>query len=400
MAVHQESPQRPDTTARRGRLAVGGLFLVNGFGYTNVVPWIPWIKNQLELSNTALGTAIAAMPFGALLTGMLAGPLISRLGSGRTAVASGLLLAWVLPLLALAPGWGALAAALFAIGCADAWMDAAMNSHGLRVQRRYGRTIINTFHAVWSIAAVGGGLLGAGMAGAGVPLLAHLTAVAVISAGVTLVAARHLLPGPEHAERDDGTAPPDSGRPPRPPLRGLLLPLALGVLLMMAGGIEDSAASWGAVYMRYELGAAAFVAGLPFVACQAMMTVGRLTGDRLTDRFGAVTVARSGALLTAVGLGTALLLPGPATAIAGFGLLGLGVATLFPLTLAAAGNVPGVRSGDGVTLVAWLGRLGFLGFPPLVGVVADTTSLGTGLWVVPAGGLVAVVLAGALRPRR
>ncbi len=397
MKVGHPAQEPPDTTARRGRLAVTGLFYVNGFCYTNVVPWLPTIKNDLALSNTALGTAIAALPLGALITGMLAGPLIAWLGSGRVAVGSGLLLAMALPLVALAPGWWSLAAALFFLGCADAWMDAAINAHGLRVQHRYRRTIINTFHAVWSVAAVGGGLLGSGMAELGVPILAHFSAVAVLLVALTLGAARGLLPGPESAERTDGT--PAAGRVVRPPLRAVLMLLALSVLLMMAGGIEDSAASWGAVYTRHDLGAGAFVGGLPFVACQAMMTIGRLTGDPLTDRFGAVAVARSGALLTAVGLGAALVFPATQTAIVGFGLLGLGVATLFPLTLSAAGNVPGIRSGDGITIVSWLGRLGFLGFPPLVGMIADTTSLGVGLWVIPAGGVIAAALAVALRPQ-
>ncbi len=386
----------PDTGARRARFAVLLLFMVNGFTYTNVVPWLPVIKDDLELSNAALGGAIAAYPLGALLTAMLAGPLIARFGSGRVSVATGVLAAVLLPVVALAPGWWALAAVLFALGTADAWMDAAMNAHGLRVQRRYGRTIINTFHAVWSVAAVCGGLVGSAMVGLGVPLQAHLLGASVVLLVLAGTASRFLLAGPEHTERADGhVAPGEVLRLPRAAV-GLLL--GLSVLLMMAGAIEDSAASWGAVYMRDELGAPLFLAGLPFVACQAMMTVGRLTGDRLTDRFGAVAVTRCGGLLAAVGLGTALLVPGPVTAIAGFGLLGLGVATLFPLTLAAAGEVPGVRSGDGVAVVAWLGRAGFLAFPPLVGAVADATSLGVGLWAIPLAGLLAAVLAPALRP--
>ncbi|NYE46808.1 MFS family permease [Spinactinospora alkalitolerans] len=385
--------------ATRARLAVVGLFFSNGFAYANVVPWLPAIKDDLGLSNTALGTAIAAMPLGALLLGMLAGPLIARLGSGRASVLAAVLLAWVLPLVALAPNWPALAAVLFCIGTLDSWTDSAMNAHGLRVQRRYGRTIINTFHAVWSVSAVGGGLLGAAMAGLRVPMPAHLTLVAVLLTAAALSAARFLLPGPEHTERGAASETPAPGAALPLLVRSAPVLLALAALLMMAGGIEDSAASWGAVYMRDEIMTSAFLAGLPFVACQGLMTVGRLTGDRLTDRFGAVAVTRTGALLAAVGLGTALLFPTPATVIIGFGLSGLGVATLFPLGLAAAGDIPGVRSGDGVTIVAWLARVGFLCFPPLVGTVADASSLGTGLLIIPVAALVAALLAGSLRPR-
>ncbi|GAB3445330.1 MFS transporter [Streptomonospora sediminis] len=423
--------RRADDTARRARLAVAVLFLANGFAFANIVPWLPTIKTELALSNTELGTAIGAMPLGALVTGMLAGPLIARFGSGRVAVGSGLVLAGVVPLVAAAPAWWTLALALFCVGWMDAWMDSAMNAHGLRVQRRYGRTIINTFHGLWSVAAVAGGLAGSAMAGWGAPRLAHIAVVtAVLLAGLIAIV-RLLLPGPEADEpaaaepahpvatTQPVTAGPGSSHPEsepgsetgpvagrgwrarlRIPARSLGMLAVLSVLLMSAGAIEDSAASWGAVFMRDELAAPLFLVGLPFVACQGMMTIGRLTGDRVTDRFGAVAVARAGALLSAAGMALALLAAAPIAAIAGFGLMGLGVATLFPLALAAAGEIPGLRGGHGVALAAWLARLGFLGVPPLIGVIADAVSLTTGLWLIPIAGLLAAVLAAGLRPAR
>ncbi|GAB3499682.1 MFS transporter [Nocardiopsis coralliicola] len=405
MAVPRQPARRTaDPAAVRGRTAVTALFAVNGFAYTNIVPWLPTIKADLGLSNTALGAAIAALPMGALLTGILAGPLIARWGSGRTSVGAGLVMAAVLPTVALAPSWAALAAALFALGCADAWMDAAMNTHGLHVQRRYGRTIINAFHGVWSVAAVCGGLAGSATAGAAVPLFAHLCAVAVVLVAATLWASRRLLPANE--DTGPGEEPAEAGVRARfgavaAGLRRAAGPLlVLSVLLMASSAVEDSAASWGAVLMHSELGATAFWAGMPFVACQAMMTVGRLTGDRLTDRLGPVAVVRGGALLAACGVAVAASIPAQPAAVAGFALVGLGVATMFPLTLAAAGAVPGVRSGDGVTVVGWLGRLGFLAFPPLIGVLADASSLSTALWAVAAAAAAGALLAPWSGPRK
>ncbi|MBQ1083180.1 MULTISPECIES: MFS transporter [unclassified Nocardiopsis] len=398
MNAQTDKSTGPPPEARRARVAVSALFFVNGFTYTNAVPWLPVIKDDLGLTNAELGLAIAAMPFGAILTGMLAGPLIHWFGSGRTAVGTSLVSLGALPFIALAQNWWMLAAALFVMGSADAWTDSAQNSHGLRVQRRYRRSIINTFHAVWSLAAVAGGLLGATMAGSGVPILWHLTGVTVVLVVVNLAISRMLLPGPENSERADGVNGHDGSRV-RIPVKGLLLLVMLGVMLMMAGGIEDSAASWGAVYMSTELGAPLFLAAMPFVACQAMMTVGRLVGDRVTDRFGAAAVGHACGLLSAGGLALALLLPHPVTTIIGFGVMGLGVSTLFPLTLAAAGNIPGVRTGDGVTVVGWLGRAGFLAFPPLVGFLADSLTLGSALWAIAAAGVAAFMLASALRPR-
>ncbi|PSK98169.1 fucose permease [Murinocardiopsis flavida] len=397
MSANPQTAATTDPVARRARAAVAALFLANGFTVTNIVPWWPVLKDTLHLSNTAVGTAIAAMPFGALALGMLAGPLIARFGSARVSVVTGLLAALTLPLVSLAPGWWALAMAMFVLGTMDTWMDSAMNAHGLRVQRRYGRTIINTFHAVWSIGAVAGGLTGTAMSALGVPMAAHLAGVTVLLIAVTLGSYRFLLTGPEHAERSEESHTPTAREVRRLIGKAAGTLVALSALLMMAGAIEDSAAAWGAVYMRDQFAAPAVLVGLPFVVCQAMMTIGRLFGDRLTDRFGAVTVTRAGMVIAAVGLGFALLVPHPLTTIAGFGLSGLGVAVLFPLALAAAGEIPGVRSGDGVAITAWLGRVGFLAFPPLIGLIADASSLRMGLWAIPVAAVLAFVLARPLR---
>lgn len=383
---------------RRARVAVIGMFVVNGATYNSIVPRLPTLRDDLGLSNAALGTAIAAFPAAALLFGVLAGPLIARVGSGRAGAGVGLAGAVLLPAVALAPSWLALAAALFVLGLTDAWADAAMNAHGLRVQTGYGRSIVNGLHAVWSMAAVGAGLLGAAAAGLGVPLLVHLGAVAVVLVVVSVLAWRWALPGPEpEAQHEDGAV-------RQGPWRAVVVAagplLALSALLVASGGIEDSAASWGAIYVRDDLGGGPFVAGLPFVAFQVAMTLGRLAGDRVVDRFGGVAVARAGAALAAVAMSTALLIAHPVAAVVGYAVTGLGVATLFPLGFAAAGRVPGVRPGDGIAVVGWLARLGFLTFPPLIGLVADRVSVGAGLVLVPIAAVAAVLLAGALRPAR
>ncbi|MEJ2888602.1 MFS transporter [Actinomycetospora aeridis] len=388
---------RAEPALRRARVAVVAMFVVNGATYNSIVPRFPTLRDELGLSNAALGTAIAAFPAAALIFGVLAGPLIARVGSGRAGAGVGLVGAVLLPAVALAPSWLALAAALFVLGVTDAWADAAMNAHGLRVQTGYGRSIVNGLHAVWSMAAVGAGLLGAAAAGFGVPLLAHLGIVAVVLVLGSVLAWRWCLPGPEpEAEQ----AEPDGH--PHGPWRAVVVAagplLALSALLVASGGIEDSAASWGAIYVRDDLGGGAFVAGLPFVAFQTAMTLGRLLGDRVVDRFGAVLVARTGAAIATLAMAAALLVAHPVAAVAGYALAGFGVSTLFPLGFAAAGRIRGVRPGDGIAVVGWLARLGFLTFPPIIGAVADSVSVGAGLALVPVAGVAAFVLAGSLRP--
>lgn len=135
------------------------------------------------------------------------------------------------------------------------------------------------------------------------------------------------------------------------------------------------------------------------VALQGAMTIGRLTGDRVVDRFGQRTVVRAGGVLAAAGMGIALALPSVPITLAGFALAGLGSATLVPAAMHTADELPGLPPGTGLTIVSWLLRAGFLLSPPLVGFIADLTSLRVGLLTVVVAGLVTVVLARVLADR-
>lgn len=391
----------PDPALRRARLAVANLFVVNAFILGSVVPWLPEIKDDLGLSNTALGTAIAVGPVAGILFGVPAGMVIGRFGSRRAATTGALIQVVGLVIIALAPSWWVFAAGILVTGGIDTLTDSAMNAHGLRVQRRYGRTIISSFHAMWSSGAVAGGLVGAAAVASGVARPVHLGVVAVLLATVVAVGSRYLLPGadsrerPEEASDGGGEAGRDGRKGVRQAVRAApAMLLGLGLMLTAAGMVEDAAATWAALHLRTTVGATAFVAGLGFVATQSMMVVGRATGDRAVDRFGARTVATSGSLLAAAAMVLAALGPQPWLVVAGFGLAGLGVATLFPLGLAAAGEIPGVRSGDGIAIVSTVSRTGFLVGPPLVGAIADAVGLRLALLVVAGA---AMVSAGASR---
>jgi MFS family permease len=140
------------------------------------------------------------------------------------------------------------------------------------------------------------------------------------------------------------------------------------------------------------------VGGLAFVALQIAMTVGRLTGDRVVDRFGQSRVARLGGAGVAIGMGFALAVPGVTTTLLGFALAGLGVATLIPAVMHTADELPGLPHGVGLTIVSWLLRGGLLLSPPTVGVVADASSLRVALLSVVLAGLCVLVLGRVLRP--
>jgi MFS family permease len=385
------------TGLRRARVAVAACFFLNAVFYANLVPRLPEVKAELGLSSTALGAAVAALPLGALLAGLSSAVFIRRFGSGAVASTGLVLLGVSVWAVSVAPTWLALAAALLITGALDAIVDVAQNAHGLRVQRLYGRSILNAFHGIWSIGAVAGGLIGATAAGLGLPLAAHLAGSAIVFGAVALVASRAMLPG-----RDEPVpAAADEQVPPQhAPRRTVVLGLAvLGVLAACGAFVEDAGSSWSALYLRGDLHVGPAVAGLGFVALAVAMTIGRLVGDRVVDRFGQGRVARAGGALTAVGMGLALVLPSMPTTLMGFALAGLGVATLIPAVYSAADELPGVPHGVGLAVVNWLLRIGFLVSPLLVGALADASSLRVALTTVVLAGLGALLLGRAL-PRR
>ena len=384
------------TQERRARVAVAALFLTNGAIFANLLPRYPEIKTDLHLSNAVYGAAIAAFSAGALVAGLAAAALIRRFNSSRVAVVSTIGLATFVVVAGLATSPLALAAALFVAGASDAITDVAQNAHGLRVQRAYGRSIINSLHAVWAVGAILGGLMGAGAIAIHMPRATHLMIAGVVFSAVVVVAYPYLLRGSDHDDHPAAHSADGGGA-------GLAVYATLLVLVVIAiagATVEDAGSSWATLYLRDSLGAPGAVAVFGYVALVGFMFFGRLVGDRLVDRFGERAVARAGGFVSAAGMGAALAFPSVPATIAGFAAAGLGVATLIPAAMHGADQLPGMRPGTGLTVVTWLMRVGFFGAPLLVGVVADATSLRVGLLSVPIAGITVMALAGALNARR
>ncbi|KWX56617.1 MFS transporter [Mycobacterium sp. NAZ190054] len=378
------------------RVAVAALFLTNGALFASLLPRYPEIKTDLAMSNAVYGAAVASFSAGALVAGPAAAALIRRFQSARVVIATTIALALLIVVAGLATTPLLFAVALFAAGACDAVADVAQNVNGLRLQRLYGRSIINSLHAVWAVGAIVGGLLGAGTIALEVPRSIHLGIAAVVFCAVALAAYPYLLHGPDHDDHPSGRDPDGRGVS-----AAVLLTLAALVGIAVADAtVEDAGSSWATLYLRDSLGAPGAVAVLGYVAFVGAMFVGRMLGDRLVDRFGERTVARSGGVLAAVGMGTALAFPTVPGTIVGFAAAGLGVATVVPAAMRAADELPGLRVGTGLTVLTWLMRVGFLGAPLIVGVVADATSLRAGLLTVPVAGVILVLLAGALGARR
>ena len=274
------------------------------------------------------------------------------------------------------PFWSA---ALALLGAANGMMDVAMNAQAIAVETRLQRPIMSSLHGMFSLGGLEGAGLGARDAGRDVACRACPAGGALLGL-VVLLAARFLLPG--HVDVAD--AGPHIVLPSRSGL-------AFGLLAFLVLMSEGAALDWSATWLRTELGADPTRAALAFAAFSGCMAAGRFTGDALRRRCGAVTLVRGSALLAAIGLAFAVVLATPNAAILGFACAGLGLANTVPVLFGAAGRLPDTAPGAGIAATASIGYLGFLTGPPLIGFVAQMSSLGTALGLpVIACGMVAL----------
>jgi MFS family permease len=359
-------------TPRQARGAVTAVFFLNGLVFGSWAARIPAVRDHVGLSDGELGIALACGAIGSIIALPIAGGRAARIGSRRATRVALALLCAITAVVALAPSLPALCALMLFFGAAMGALDVSMNAHGVAVERSYGRAILASFHAAFSLGGLAGGALGALAAAAGLDVRAHLAIIAAVTATVGMTWSRRFLGSDVDAI---GHADPVFVRPPR-------RLLALGALAFACLLIEGASADWSGVYLRDELGTTAAIAALGFTAFSVTMTVGRLIGDRLVDRFGPQTIVRAGGSIAAAGFGLALLASQPAAAIAGFACLGAGMSGVVPIVFRASGHVPGMTAGVGLAAVSSTGYLGFLVGPPTIGGIAELVGLPSALIVL------------------
>lgn len=390
---------------RRARVAVALLFAINGLLPAAWIGRLVDLQRDAGLDDAQLGVVMAMGAVGGLALGLLAGPLAARFGSGRVAVVGFLLMAPVTALLAFESTAVAMALTFFWVFGIDAIMDAAMNAHGVRVQKAYDRPILNSLHGWWSLGTVGGSLLAALSAALGWAIGAYLVALSGALMALAIVVWRWLLPGPDpdtHLEEDAGSdeEPSDSAAGRDPWWRGASgrRVLLLGAFILLAVMVEDIPARWSSIYLD-GIGATGGLVSIGLVAFTVAMTVGRFTGDRLISRLGTQPVVAWGMGASAVVLALALLWGGIGAYVVACLVIGFGVAPLFPAAIYAAAHTRGLRPATGVAVVSWLSRAGFLLGPILVGLLAEARGVAWGIAVAVVAAALLVPLSRVFRER-
>ena len=375
----------------RARVAVLTVFLLNGLVFAAWVSRIPATRDRLHLSNAEVGLVLLAVSLGAVLALPSTGAVVQRVGAATTVRAGAVLCTLGLALVGLADRVPLLVVGLFLMGFGSGSWDVAMNVEGAEVERRLDRHVMPHFHASWSVGSVAGSLLGALLVYLHVATVVHLLVAAVVVLVLAQLGCTWFLPAGAPQEQ---TGPRESAlsawREPRV--------LAIGLLVLTFAFTEGTANDWLSLAVIDGFDVRPALGVLTFGFFVTAMTVGRVAGTTLLDRYGTVRVLRATALTAVVGLLLVVLGPNLAVAMVGAVVWGLGASLGFPVGMSAAADDP-ARAAVRVSAVASIGYTAFLAGPPTVGFLAQHVGVRDALWLVLAVLALALVLAPATAPR-
>ena len=395
--------------ATRERVLVTVIFALDGFLFGNWVVCVPQVKAHVHASAGSLGLALLGISAGAVLTMVITGRLCARFGSAPITAASATLMSLAILLPARVTSVAALAVVLFVFGAGFGGLNVALNSSAVAITGHVGRPIMPSFHAAFSL----GGLLGALVGGALAAVLSavwHLTVTGLFGLAVTALVGTLLIraeasvaaPTPRPPERatarppERATARPAGARQARLPTlagRPRVFVAVFGLIALCSAYGEGAMADWGALHLHTNLHTSVGLAAAGYASFSGAMVVGRLSGTWLLHRFGRTFVLAAGGLTAAAGMLVAALVPVLALAIAGFILIGLGLANIFPAAIGQAGALDGPK---GVATASTIGYFGLLAGPPTIGFLAERTGLPAALTTVSLlaaiGALVAVLV--------
>jgi fucose permease len=366
------------------------MFFVNGAAMATWLSLIPSVQQKLGLNAGQLGVALLGVAVGAVIAIPTTGWLVGRAGGRKVVTLAAIACCILVPLLPLAPVLPVLTISLVLFGAALGTMDVAMNIHGAVVEALYRRPLMSTFHGFYSIGGFAGALVSSALAAGGATPFVRALLPALLLAAAAIVGHQSLPPEQPRAA--------SSHLKLQVRLASLSWPLvALAVMAFCSFLSEGASGDWSALYLHKTLGADAAFAATAFAAFSIAMAAGRLSGDWLTRRLGATTLLRGGGALAGIGLTATLVIGQPGAAIAGFGLVGLGLANVVPTLFSAAGRSKAIPPRIAIAVVASAGYTGLLAGPPIIGFAAQAFTLSRALIAVVACCGFVAVLASAVR---
>ncbi|MFI5157768.1 MAG: MFS transporter [Sphingobacteriales bacterium] len=368
------------------RIATAVFFFISGFGYTTWASRIPSIQRELHLNEAQLGTALFALPVGLLITMPLTARLLRSYSSSRIMLLGALYFSVMLGLLGYAVQYWQFILVLFCFGSSRNLLNVSMNTDGVNVQGLYKKSIITTFHAIWSCAGFAGAALSYFMVTFHVITTWHLLSVSTTLVVLSVCFSPFTFKQkPLQLEKKPIFSLPDK----------TLINLALICFSSMA--CENIMYDWSGIYMDKAVHATHVTATAAFVIFMTTLTISRFAGDKIVSRYGVKLIMQYSGVFIVVGFLLAVLFPYVPTTIIGFGLVGIGTSCIVPLCFSEAGKSTTMAKGPAIAAVSTVGYFGFLVVPPMVGFVAQALNLRWSFAIITTLGAVIVWMASKVK---
>jgi fucose permease len=361
-----EPTSAPTRAFRREHVAVVAAFVALGTAAGNWGSRVPDVKDDLDLSEGAIGVALLVLSIGAVVGSWLGGWIVRRVGTKVVVRA-----AWfVLGCVVIAPGFAsslpALAVALAGFGLAIGVLDVSMNAAGVHLEASASRSLMNGLHAGWSAGVLVGAAMGVLAVVLGWSTGAHFLVAGGAIVSAAIVFGRWLPDGRAEGQADQPPPPLPTDRPAR---RRLVALAAIGGFVFLA---EGALLDWSGILVRETFDGGERLGVLAVIGVAAGGLAGRLAGDRLTVRFGPASLVRAGAIVAALALGVVLAVPVAVLAPVLVVVVGAGMAPAVPLAFAAAGRLHG---SIGISIVTTAGYGCYLVGPAAIGGLAEHVGL-------------------------
>jgi MFS family permease len=375
-------------TQRYYRIAVSCFFFIQGLTFSSWASRIPDIKTMLGLTEAGLGGILFFLPIGQLSAMALSGYLVSNFGSKRMLTIAAVLYPTALLGLGAASAIWQLGLGLYIFGMCSNLCNISVNTQGVGVERLYGRSIMASFHGIWSMAGFTGGLISTLMVGNNILPFWHFLIIYGVVLTIYLTMRSSILPR-------------DKKRDPEIRKKGFAWPektiFFLGFIAFGSMICEGTMFDWSSIYFQKIINPPKELIRLGYIAFMFTMASGRFMADRLVTRFGITKVLRTSGIIIATGLLTSVLFPYLPTATIGFLLVGAGTSSVVPLCYGMAGRSKTMHPGVAVATVSSIGFLGFLLGPPVIGFIAQASSLRWSFTLVALLGLTTTMLAARIK---
>ncbi|KKX51612.1 MULTISPECIES: MFS transporter [Sphingobacterium] len=348
----------------RIRIAVSLFYFCQGLAFASWASRIPIIKERLNLTEGQLGTILLMLPVGQLVTMALSGKLVTTYGSARVLRIVAIIYALILCLIGFAQNAWELGAILFFFGVIGNMCNIAVNTQGVAAEKIFKKSIMSSFHGAWSIAGFTGALIGLLTMNIAIDTVPHFIIIFVLIVINTAINYRYLIPGvATEAKKTSFFSKPESSL------------VQLGIIGFFSMATEGAMFDWSGVYFKEIVHAPEQFIIVGYASFMVMMALGRFIGDAVISRLGRKRTLQISGILMFVGMMTSVIFPLFYISTLAFMMVGIGVACNVPTVYSVAGQNKKVTPGVALAMVSSISFLGFLMGPPLIGYIAELTSL-------------------------